>query len=1126
MIQKKTAQTNGSHPARSRNNTERKRAEEALRESEERYRTLFERTNNPILAIDTEGNYIACNDAALRFLECTRDEVLAKNILDFIPSGKDKQVLREHGPLWEHGGTVETEYYVNGRVKILELTITPTMWQGKQVVLGVGKDITQRKQAEEALRRSEATYREIFNAANDGILVLDIETGEIVDANATFRNVLGYTAEEAQGLQVRDFSSSQPAYAQENALRLIHNAARGQPQRFEWLAKSGDGKLLWIDVTLKRATIAGHDRVLAIGRDITEHKRAEEALRRSEATYREIFNATNDSIVVHDMETGEIVDANAAFQDRHGCTTEEARQLNVVPLGSGEAPYTQEDALRWILKAARGEPQRFEWLSKDREGRHILLDITLKRATIAGQDRVLAIGRDITERKRAEQALRESEQRYRLLAENVTDVIWTADLDLNLTYISPSDQRLTGHSPQERTGLTARQALTSASLETAKAALAEELAIESREQKDLTRSRTMEVEVYRKDGSTVWAEMKMTFLRDPDAQPIGLLGVTRDITERKRAEEALRRSEESLHSVVTNAPVILFAFDREGVFTLAEGKGLSALGVKSDEHIGLSVFDLYRDVPEIIETAQRALAGEAFTTTARVEELIFEAHVAPVRDHDGRITGAIAVATDVTARRRAEEALRESEERYRLLAENVTDVIWTADMDLNFTYISPSRRLLGQAPGQPMPQRVEEALTPASFEIAMKAFAEELATENMDEKDLSRSRTLELENYRSDGSTIWVEDRMTFLRDPDGRPAGILGVTRDITERKQAEEALRETRDYLEKLIDYANAPIIVWDPNFTITRFNHAFERLTGRPAGEVVGQRLEVLFPEAERAASMEQIARTLRGDFWELIEISILHQNGEVRRVLWNSANIAGPDGRTVVATIAQGTDITERKRAEEALRETTQTLQALIQASPLAILTMDLQGNVRTWNSAAERVFGWSEQEAVGRPNPIIPEDRQNEFRALLDAVVQGNLLSQVETRRRRKDGSLIDVSLSTAAMRNATGDIIGVMSMLADITVRKRMEEALQKAREELEARVERQMERGNPYGLTFRELTVLHMVAAGKADKEIGLELGISPLTASKHLTNILSKMDAASRTEAGVRALREGLLD
>jgi PAS domain S-box-containing protein len=142
-----------------------KEVEDALRESEERYRTLFKKTANPILLIDTEGNYIDCNEAALQFIECTRNELLAKNIRDFIPPGKERQVLEEHERLWDSGGTAETEYYVHGGVKVLELTITPATWHGKRVVFGVGKDITERKQVEEErtrlLAELEAKNREL-----------------------------------------------------------------------------------------------------------------------------------------------------------------------------------------------------------------------------------------------------------------------------------------------------------------------------------------------------------------------------------------------------------------------------------------------------------------------------------------------------------------------------------------------------------------------------------------------------------------------------------------------------------------------------------------------------------------------------------------------------------------------------------------------------------------------------------------------------------------------------------------------------------------------------------------------------------------------------------------------------
>jgi PAS domain S-box-containing protein len=140
------------------------------------------------------------------------------------------------------------------------------------------------------------------------------------------------------------------------------------------------------------------------------------------------------------------------------------------------------------------------------------------------------------------------------------------------------------------------------------------------------------------------------------------------------------------------------------------------------------------------------------------------------------------------------------------------------------------------------------------------------------------------------------------------------------------EAELRETRDYLESLINYANAPIIVWDAKFIISRFNRAFEHLMGYTADEVVGRKLSILFPEASREESLSKIARTLRGECWESIEIPVLCKDGDIRVALWNSANIYAKDGTTLLATIAQGQDITQRKKMDQALRATNEQLQA--------------------------------------------------------------------------------------------------------------------------------------------------------------------------------------------------------
>ena len=221
-----------------------------------------------------------------------------------------------------------------------------------------------------------------------------------------------------------------------------------------------------------------------------------------------------------------------------------------------------------------------------------------------------------------------------------------------------------------------------------------------------------------------------------------------------------------------------------------------------------------------------------------------------------------------------------------------------------------------------------------------------------------------------------------------------------------------------------------------------------------------------------------------------------------------------------------NITEREQAEKALRDSEERFRSLFESAPIAMAIGNAEGTLIEINRAAEQMLGYTqrEMESMVYTNLTHPDDVEESVRLTGELLEGKRDHFRMEKRYYRKDGRLVWGNAVASAFRDRKGEIRYVI-MIEDITERKRMEQTLQKAREELEGRVERQMLRRNQYGLTFRELTVLHLVGVGRSDKQIGAELGISPLTAQKHVSNILTKMDAASRTEAGVRAVREGLL-
>jgi PAS domain S-box-containing protein len=417
--------------------------------------------------------------------------------------------------------------------------------------------------------------------------------------------------------------------------------------------------------------------------------------------------------------------------------------------------------------------------------------------------------------------------------------------------------------------------------------------------------------------------------------------------------------------------------------------------------------------------------------------------VVPLNNEKAERTGWVSVVRDITGWKQMQEAMRESEERYRLLAENVSDVIFIRDMNLRFTYISPSvEKLTGYSVEEAMALTMAEAYTPHSIELAMEAFSEELSREKDEQSDPSRVCTIEMEGYRKDGSTIWTEAKMRFLRDSNGHPAGILGVSRDITERKQAEIGIRISEERYRSLVEDMPALVCRFYPDGILTFVNSKYCSYFHKRKLELVGSDFFQFIPEQDRQKVKKQFLSLSKEKAIVTYEHRVISPNGSIQWQQWTGRALFG-EAAEVEEFQSVGMDITERKEVENRLLESEARMRALLDALTESVMLVDAEGTILVINDTAARRLGKGVGESIGlRMNEYLPEDVAALRKTLGDKV----LLSGKGRRFQDQwQGKYFDNSIAPIFDENGKAKELVIFAQ--DITEEKHLMEALRASEE-------------------------------------------------------------------------------